>query len=381
MKKILFVLAALVLALALVACGAETVDTTEPVTEAPATEHVHSYVEEIIPATCATAGKVISKCECGDIQSESETPLADHTASALNCEADTVCTVCNIVLAEKTGHSFSERQTIVEPTCTTTGKERGACIICGKIVEAEMATKAHAIDASAGWKMVDGKYVAKCTTCNQEVALGGADVVLDLTFESAITEEIAKFPAFAVNAEAVNITDDVDGDKGLFAKGGNVVYLGVTDCSALAKTGYFEISFDYTQTGKASAAETSIFTLMPGQYAATKIGGVKYGWFFKYNASLNKLEFILAGSDGSKLDATNSIAVEEGKTYKISILCAADGSAYYVFANGNYVGQTPANGVSVDFTNAKNDKAVSFRLGDSAVPNPVFDNLKIQTIK
>ena len=120
---------------------------------------------------------------------------------------------------------------------------------------------------------------------------------------------------------------------------------------------------------------------MPGQYAATKIGGVKYGWFFKYNASLNKLEFILAGSDGSKLDATNSIAVEEGKTYKISILCAADGSAYYVFANGNYVGQTPANNVSVDFTNAKNDKAASFRLGDSAVPNPVFDNLKIQTIK
>ena len=381
MKKYLTLIAVLLLALALVACGGEAVDTTEPVTEAPETEHVHNYFDETIPATCVETGKIITKCECGEVQGEVEIPLADHTASALDCDKDTVCTVCNAVLAEKTGHSLSSSQVLTEATCTAGGKERGVCLVCGKIVELDTPAKAHSIDASAGLTYSDGKYGGKCTVCNNNVTIGGADVVLDLTFEGDMAEELAKYPAFAANIEAMNITTDTDGDKALLAKGGNVVYLGITDSSALAKTGYYEISFDYTQTGKANAAETSIITLMPGQYAGTKVGSTKYGWFFKYNATLNKLEFILAGSDASKLDATNSIAVESGKSYKFNILCTADGSAYYVFVDGNFVGKAPANNVVVDFTNPANDKAVSIRLGDSGVPGPVFDNFKIQTIK
>lgn len=386
MKKYLIAIAVLVLALALVACGGTGTDTTAdegttPPEVADATEHVHSFADDIIPATCVAEGKVISKCECGEIGGETQLPLADHIATALNCEADTVCTVCGAVLAEKTGHSFSTSETVVEPTCTTAGKAKGDCLICGKIVESEVAPKAHAIDATAGFKLVDGKYGAKCTTCNSEVSLGGADVLLELGFEGDMNEEMAKFPAFEANVTTMNIVNDVDGDKGLLAKSGNVVYLGVADRAALAKTGFYEISFDYTQTGKAGAVETSIFTLMPGQFAANKVGSLKYGWFFKYNSTLGKMELVLAGGDGSKLDATNSFAIESNKTYKINLLCAADGSAYYVFADGNYIGKAPLNNVSVDFTDPKYEKNVSFRIGDSGVPSPVFDNFKIQTIK
>ena len=381
MKKILFVLAALVLALALVACGAETVDTTEPVTEAPETEHVHAYAEEIVPATCAVPGKIITKCECGDVQSEEATPLADHIASVLDCEKDTTCTVCGIVLAEKTGHVFSVRETIVEPTCTTTGKEKGACITCGKIVESELPTKAHSIDESAGWTLTDGKYNSKCTSCNSAVALSGQDVLLNLTYEEDMAAEMAKYPAFEANLDAFNVVDDIDGDKAHLAKAGKIVYLGIADRAALSKTGYYEISFDYAQTAKTGTKEASILTLMPGQYAGTKVGSNKYGWFFKYNTPLEKMELILAGDDATKLNDTNSFTVESNKIYKINILCAADGSANYVSVDCKCIGKASMNKVVVDFTDAKNEKSVSIRFGDAAVPGPVFDNFKIQTIK
>ena len=382
MKKYLITVMLLVVALALVACGGAGTDTTaDIVTDPPVTEHVHSFAEEIIPATCTTAGKVVIKCECGEIQSESELPLTDHTASAVECEKDTVCTVCGVVLAEKTGHSFGATEVVTAATCTTAGKEKGACVICGKIVESEIPTKAHAIDASAGLTYADGKYSAKCASCNSSVTLSGQDVLLNLSFEEDAATEMAKYPTFEANVNAFNIVEDSDGDKAHLGKGGKVVYLGIADREALAKTGYYEISFDYAQTGKANAKEASIFTLMPGQYAAEKVGSLKYGWLFKYNTPLEKMEFIAAGEDASKLDATNSFVVESGKTYKINILCSAAGDGFYVFVDGKYIGQTPANKVVVDFNDAKFDKSVSFRIGDSSVPGPVYDNFKIQTIK
>ena len=386
MKRFLFVFAVLALSIALVACGGNGTDTTvddgttPPVVD-EATEHVHNFVDEIIPATCTTKGSVIGKCECGAEGTATEIPLADHIASTLDCEKDTVCTVCNAVLAEKAGHNFSNIEVVTEATCTSTGKQKGVCLVCGKIVESEIPTAAHSIDASAGLTLVDGKYGAKCVTCNSNVSLGGEDVLINLDFEGDMAAELAKYPAFEANAEAINIVDDLDGDKAYLAKSGSILYLGIADRAALAKTGYYELSFDYAQTAKTSKSEASILTFMPGQYAATKVGSLKYGWFFKYNTPLARMEMVLAGSDASVLNDTNSFVVESNKTYKINILCSVKGDAYYVFVDGKYIGVAPLNNVVVDFTDAKNEKSVSIRFGDSAVPGPVFDNFKIQTIK
>jgi hypothetical protein len=78
---------------------------------------------------------------------------------------------------------------------------------------------------------------------------------------------------------------------------------------------------------------------MPGQYAAKKTGEIKYGWYFKYNVHLKKFELIAAGQDDSKLDATNSFAVEKGKTYKISLFCDAAAKTNYFFVDGKYIGK------------------------------------------
>ena len=59
MKKYLLALMVLVLALALVACGGEAIDTPDAQATEPAADHVHTYVDEIIPATCAATGNLL----------------------------------------------------------------------------------------------------------------------------------------------------------------------------------------------------------------------------------------------------------------------------------------------------------------------------------
>ena len=387
MKKFLIALMVLLLALTIVACGG-TPDISGDDQTDPPEEHVHAYSEETLPSTCLEAGKIVTKCACGDVQSETALPLADHTASALDCEVDTTCTVCGIVLAEKTGHVVLSKEIVTAATCTSTGKEKGVCLNCAKIVENEIPTAAHTIASANAWTLVDGAYGgATCSTCNQAVFLKEVDVLLNLTFEEDIESEIAKYPAFVVNKSAVSIATDVDGDKAhLNNSPGKVLYLGIADRAKLISTGYYSISFDFTPTGAGNAetngGEASMLTLMPGFYGAEKTAGpVQYAWYFKYNVHLKKLELVKAGTDATKLDATNSYAIEQNKTYKVNIIADVAAKANYVFVNGTFLGKASMNKSVIDLTDAVYDKNVSFRLGDSGTPDPLFDNFKVVTLK
>jgi len=59
----------------LVACGNNASDTTSNVESEPSiTEHIHDFIDEMIPATCTEEGRVISKCECGEVESDEILP-------------------------------------------------------------------------------------------------------------------------------------------------------------------------------------------------------------------------------------------------------------------------------------------------------------------
>lgn len=87
--------------------------------EESGSEHEHNFIkveEESIEPTCTEAGKIVSKCECGEIE-EKEIPAKGH----------------NFIKVEEES---------AEPTCTEAGKTVSKCE-CGEIEEKEISAKGH----------------------------------------------------------------------------------------------------------------------------------------------------------------------------------------------------------------------------------------------
>ena len=246
MKKILIVLMVLLLALTVVACGG-TPDVGGDDQTNPPEDHVHAYEEEITPATCTAAGKIVTKCACGDVQGETELPVADHVLSTPDCEKDTVCTVCGVVIAEKTGHTVAATEIVTAATCSSAGKEKGACSTCGKIIETETPVAGHKANKDSVWTLVDGGYSTTCVSCNQTVTFTESDPLLSLTFEEDYETEVAKYPVFkAVTKKGkITVVDDTDGDK---AGSVNVAWVDVLDNSAIRALGSYAVTFDFMLT-------------------------------------------------------------------------------------------------------------------------------------
>ena len=374
MKKYLLALMVLVLALALVACGGEATDTTVDQATEPAADHVHTYVDEIIPATCATTGKVVSKCDCGDVQGETEIPLADHTASALECDKDTVCTVCNTVLAEKTGHVFGASEVVTAATCSTAGKEKGACLACGKIVESEIPATGHI--AGEGLKAADGGIASTCKTCGQNVTLKEADVLFQLTFEEDVATEAAKYANSGLTIFKPETWNLVDG--ALNVKGNETLaYIDITDPSKLASNGMIMMSFDFTITGEATAgSRASVFSLLNFFYNGKNNyqGTTGWGWAMKYNKNLEK--FVITATDSAVTDET-SFNVALNTKYKVQYVFDTNAKGCHIFIDGQYIGNANQCAKIAELK----DATACFRFGDGPAAGYIFDNFTISTLK
>lgn len=375
MKKLLIIASILLLALALVACGGEATDTTLDQGTEPAADHVHTYVDEIIPATCSATGKVVSKCECGDVQGETEIPLADHTASTLDCEKDTVCTVCNTVLAEKTGHIFGASEVVTAATCSAAGKEKGACMACGKIVEVEVPATGHKAASGSALTAVEGGFAAKCASCGQNVTLKEGEVIFKLTFDEDVAAEAAKYDAglSVFKPEKMTIVD------GAFSVNGSntIGYIDIVDPSKLAAYGMIVVSFDYMTTLEgAESDKASVFSLLANFYSgqANYQGTTDWGWAMKLNEKLDK--FVITTEDGKVTDTT-SMSVARNTKYKVQYVfdTAADGC--HVFINGQYIGNAgQANKIA-----GLKPATACFRFGDGPLCGHMFDNFTITALK
>ena len=376
MKKLLIVLLALVAALALVACGGpsdETLPTDDETT--PSDDHIHAYEEVITPATCTTVGKIESKCPCGDVQSSTELPIADHIASVLDCDKDTVCTVCNAVLAESTGHTIVSTEVVTAATCTSVGKEKGACITCGKIVEKEISTSGHTFDTSSAWTVSGGNYASTCTTCKQNVTLTAQDPIISLTFEEDLDAEIAKYPVFRKFGNG-GVIDDTDGDKALKV---TYMYLDVVDNKAMHDLGTFVVTFDVMTTAEAAAGtEASVFSIL-SNFAEGKdnVGGTTdWGFAFKLHEGADKFETIIARTDLSKHNDSNSLSVVRNQKYNVQLIYAE--GRFTVYIDGKCLGLNNGANAVPSFDSATK---FSFRFVDGPNPGLVFDNFAISALR
>lgn len=378
MKKYLLTAILLVLALALVACGGTGDDTTLPDdTEPPVVECNHNYVEETVPATCTTVGKRSEVCSlCGDIKSTTEIPLADHTASALECEKDTVCTVCGTVLAAKTGHIFTSTETVTAATCTTAGKEKGTCVTCGTTIENDIPALGHT--AGSDLKLVDGNFQTTCTVCSQAVTLKLEAPALSLDFES---DDLAAAAVNEIGLEIYNPGDwgieEVNGSKAYKQKeGGGPVYINIADPEKLQALGTFVISFDYTVNNNGTGFGSS-FSLLNNFYdaAGTSAGSTGWGWFFKVTTT--DVSKIATVNQAGLINDDNSVELEMGKTYKIQIVVSPSAKGGYVFVDGKYIG----NGNQATTISSLAANNACFRFCDGPDFGHTFDNFTISALK
>ena len=375
MKKYLIAVMVLVLALALVACGGTGDDTTPDQGTEPPAEHVHAYADEIIPATCVATGKVVSKCECGDIQSETEIPLADHTASTLDCDKDTVCTVCNTVLAEKTGHIFTETTVVTAATCAAAGKEQGVCISCGKTVENEIPSTGHVVGGAI--TMVDGNFKSTCTVCSQSVTLTAQAPAFKLDFEGDIAAQSANDIGLAVYKPEEWKIAEVNGSNAFTLDAGKPYYINIVDSTKLAALGTFVMSFDYTTTKESAAGSAaSIISILNNNQDGkqTSAGSIGWGWLLK----LVEDKKVLATTNAvDKVTAENSIAVERNVKYNVQIVISPATKETHTFINGTYIG-TSNQAIAISKIAPAN---ASIRFGDGPVCGHVIDNFAVSALK
>lgn len=381
MKKYLTVFAILIVALVFVGCSGTASDNTaedsavSPVTD-DVTEHLHEFKKEIIPATCTRAGSVISKCECGVVWGETQLPYADHVLSAFSCEKDTVCTVCNTVVAEKIGHTVTDTRTVKSATCSEMGKEQGKCSTCGKMLENDIPVRGHRAEKNSVWTIAQDGFRTTCTVCNKVVTMKEAEPVIFLGFEENLETEVAKYAGFkgVGSFESVN---DIDGDK---AANITTCFIDVTDNSVINDLGTYLVSFDFMITGDSGreSDETSVFTIISNcEGGKTGVGGsTQWGYALKFNEGADKLETLKAEGDYSKLNASNSIAVVRNTKYKVQLLVSEGADKFQVYINGKSYGMSQAS-----FSGFDEGKKMSLRLGDGAKCGMFFDNFKVVGLK
>ncbi len=92
----------------------------------------HDYAAKVIDPTCDSLGYTDHTCSrCGHNYTDNEIPAFGHTPDGeADCERDQTCTVCGQVLAESTGHDYTEVYT--PPTCTEGGYTTYTCGRCGE---------------------------------------------------------------------------------------------------------------------------------------------------------------------------------------------------------------------------------------------------------
>ena len=392
--KILYLIIALSLLITLASCGNDTPEITdapqqtdEPQTDAPQpdipqdTPHVHSFTEEVIPASCVAEGKITQKCSCGETGDELVIPKISHTAKEINCDKETLCGVCGTVIASATGHNMLVSEVISEATCSTEGKANVICSICGKEEVLISAQAEHTFNSDVKWSFNNGSYSATsgCVFCGKK-AINEVDTpAFLLDFESPLSNVATKYDGFRiVKPESYEVNRvNANGSLGLkvISSAASIFYIDV-DAEKLLELGMLSISFDMTlmNDGK-SGKEPSLFSLLGNFQNGSAVGSAKYTWTFKFNNDAKKLETV----QGKTLDDSNSIALEKGVKYQINILLNTQTGKAEIFVNGKYVGVSQSN-----YSFIKNDtqnQNLSFRLGDGSMPETIYDNIKISAVR
>ncbi len=382
--KIIQLIVVLSLFITLASCGNEISEITDAPqqTDAPQTDitHVHTIIEEIIPASCVNEGKIIEKCSCGEISDELVIPKIAHTAKEINCETETLCGVCGAVVAPAMGHKMLVTEIISEATCAADGKAICICSICGK-EEVVSAQTQHSFGSSTKWSVSNGVYSAtsSCAFCGKN-SISESDIpAFSLDFESSLSDVATKYEGFRIVKpdNYSSKTVEANGSTGLkvISSSSSIFYIDV-DAEKLLELGNISISFDMTLVADGvSGKEPSLFSLLGNFQNGSPVGTAKYSWTFKFKNDEGKLQT----TQGKPLTDSNSIALEKGVTYKINVLLSMQTGSAEVFVNGKSVGVSQNNYVYIK--NSVQSPSLSFRFGDGSMPETIFDNIKISAVR
>ena len=130
----------------------------------------HDSESVVTEPTCTENGYTTHTCSvCYDTYTDHKVEAEGHTPNGdATCTQDSVCTVCDRLLAEKTGHHY--KHTVTRPTCVEEGYTTHTCTRCG---DSYRDSETQAVGHIYGSWIVDvqpapeveGHRYAECKTC------------------------------------------------------------------------------------------------------------------------------------------------------------------------------------------------------------------------
>ncbi len=103
----------------------------------------HDYEDEVVQPTCTEKGYTTHTCiRCNDSYKDTYTDVLRHTPGpAATCTEDQICTVCQTVLVQKSGHIPGEWETLTAATAEAEGVRVKKCTVCQTELERESIPK------------------------------------------------------------------------------------------------------------------------------------------------------------------------------------------------------------------------------------------------
>lgn len=151
-------------------------------TESDDLTHIHSYIDTVVPPTCAEQGYTLHSCACGYEYKDNYKPKLPHTYEevetvAPTCDSDGAqkmrCKNCGaekIVTLPKREHEFGNWEVTTPVTCETEGAEARTCKLCGytetRTVPAEQHDFSDWIEKTHADCTHSGTETRFCRKCN-----------------------------------------------------------------------------------------------------------------------------------------------------------------------------------------------------------------------
>ncbi len=151
-------------------------------TESDDLTHIHSYIDTVVPPTCAEQGYTLHSCACGYEYKDNYKPKLPHTYEevetvAPTCDSDGAqkmrCKNCGaekIVTLPKREHEFGNWEVTTSATCETEGAEARICKLCGytetRTVPAEQHDFSDWIEKTHADCTHSGTETRFCRKCN-----------------------------------------------------------------------------------------------------------------------------------------------------------------------------------------------------------------------
>jgi antitoxin component YwqK of YwqJK toxin-antitoxin module len=141
--------------------------------------HVHSFVDTVVPATCTQQGYTLHRCACGYEYKDRFVPVGAHSFEVLEQTEPTCtdagsqslhCTLCDLTQMRPIppkGHTWGKWNLLTVPTCLEPGSKNRVCTCCGYEDVHPIKPTGHRLTSPQKGKR--GTVAYFCENCGQTV--------------------------------------------------------------------------------------------------------------------------------------------------------------------------------------------------------------------